>query len=177
MLVINGHVVTALASMVDVHDEKLLQIEKGASAGQGVLEALAVLVAVRQWKKRLQSYRVKLVIQSDSLVALALSQRMAASTPTLNYLGAELALAIEEAGIERLEPVHIPGSANIAPDFLSRPSKWSHISMPKELHGINVETPEIRTAEFYRLPGPTEEPSMWGTGLVAAGAAAWDNLR
>ena len=124
-----------------------------------------------------QSYRVKLVVQSDSLVALALTQRMAASTPTLNYLGAELALAIEEAGIERLEPVHIP-SANVAPDFLSRPSKWAHISMPAELHGVNVETPEIRTAEFYRLPGPTEEPSMWGSGLVAAaGAAAWDNLR
>ena len=117
-----------------------------------------MLVAVRHWKARLQSYRVKLVIQSDSLVALALTQRMASSTPTLNYLGAELSLAIEEAGIERLEPVHIPGSANVAPDFLSRPSKWATVSMPTELHGVNIETPEVRVEDFYTpvLPRTTK---------------------
>ena len=74
--------------------------------------------------------------------------------------------------------MHIPGSANIAPDFLSRPSKWKTVSMPPELHGINVETPEVRVADFYRLPGPTEAPTMWGVGSVAAaGAATWDCLK
>ena len=55
-------------------------------------------------------------------IPLALMQRMASSTPTLNYLAAQLSLATEDAGIERLDPVHVPGSANVVPDFLSRPS-------------------------------------------------------
>lgn len=87
---INGSPVCALASPVDDYDVELLAIEKGASSSQGVLEALCLLVALKHWRKRFTGHTVTLDAQSDSMVALALSQRLAASTPTLNWLGAEI---------------------------------------------------------------------------------------
>jgi len=179
VLVINGSPVCALASPVDDYDVELLAIEKGASSSQGVLEALCLLVALKHWRKRFTGHTVTLDAQSDSMVALALSQRLAASTPTLNWLGAEMSLALEEAGIEVFRSVHIPGKANVEADHLSRPSSWSKVKLPPALEPLaaSIETPAVRDKDYYHLPGPTTDASLWGAAATSTGSCGtWESV-
>ena len=53
-------------------------------------------MAIRTWADKLSDYGLVLRVQSDSTTALALSQRLAHSSPSLNFLGAELALTLEK---------------------------------------------------------------------------------
>lgn len=85
------------------------------SSSQGIAETFAVLLALKHWTKDLATCAV-LQVQSDSLVALATSARLSSSTPTLNFLGAEIALTCEDIGIEGLRTAHIPGAANTTSD-------------------------------------------------------------
>ena len=96
-------------------------------------------------------------MQSDSTAALAVSQKQA-----LNILGAELGLCLEEAAIEGLRAIHIPGKANLEPDYLSRPSSWKSNKLPTGLEGLEIKTESGPVADFYRLPTPKDAPSLWG---------------
>ena len=121
---------------------------------------------------------MQLLVQGDSLVALAPHATLGGSQLQLSTLwGLNFSLALEAAGVERIEPLHIPGVLNIAPDYLSRPSKWSAQQLPSELEGIKVEEPARRSADFYTLPSPAADPSLWGAEDVAAvGSAAWEHI-
>ncbi|CAJ1449366.1 unnamed protein product, partial [Effrenium voratum] len=134
VIFINNVAISALAGPVGESDARMLRFELGSSSSQGILEALAVLVAVRTWANKLSDFGLVLRVQSDSTTALALIQRLAHSSPSLNFLGAELALTLEKLAINRIVPCHIPGVAN----FLSRPSKWKDRPMPEHLHGVKV---------------------------------------
>ena len=79
VLAINGRLVSCFSSKVGKEDEEILGITIGEAAGQGILEALALLVALKHWTNKLMGYKVKMVFQSDSVVALALSQKLSAS--------------------------------------------------------------------------------------------------
>ena len=94
-------------------------LEHGESSSQGVLEALAILRAIKLWRTRLQGRAV--FVRSDSVVALAMTKRLSSSTPALNHLGGELAIALEQYNVVRLVPQHVPGVMNFEPDWLSRP--------------------------------------------------------
>ena len=178
VLAINGRLVACFSSKVSKEDEDVLGITRGEAAGQGILEALALLVALRHWTPKIVGYKVRVVFQSDSVVALALSQKLAASTAALNFLGAEIALTLEEGNVERLEGLHIPGAANTEPDWLSRPEKWGKVAKPEALRDLKVESPPSRPAEYYHLASPTKDPTMWGAGSDSlVGTAAWDSLR
>ena len=118
-----------------------------------------------------------LTVQSDSITALALSQKLSAgsSSPGLNFLGAELAICLEELAVEEVKSLHIPGKANIEADFLSRPSSWETVAMPDSLVGIDIAPENGPNDAFYRLPTPRAAPSLWGVKEGAAGGAAvWD---
>eukprot|EP00435_Cladocopium_sp_Y103_P022748 s4373_g5.t1 len=117
ILTINNRVVRIMASQVTAVDALELGFQHLASSSQGVVETLAVLVALRLWEKELQSCQVQLVVESDSLIALATSQRLAGSDPALNFLGAEISIACEGAGIEGLVARHIPGTANVSAEW------------------------------------------------------------
>lgn len=120
---------------------------------------------------------MQLVVQSDSITALALTQKLSAgsASPGLNFLGAELAICLEELAIEEVKSHHVPGKANVEADFLSRPSTWQEVSMPDSLVGVDIQ-PENGPGEgFYRLPTPLEAPSLWGTrGEAAGGVSVWE---
>lgn len=79
-------------------------------------------------------------IQSDSVTALALTQKFSNRPSALNFLGAELAVVCESLGLADLQPTHLPGTANKEADFLSRPDLWSSTPLPTALEGIQVET-------------------------------------
>jgi hypothetical protein len=172
---VNNKAIRALKSPIVLKDAEQLKFPLGESASQGIVEALAILVAIRHWARELATCSVTLHVQSDSLVALALTQRMASSSPALNFLGAELAIACEAAGIENLKATHIPGAANTTADYLSRPAKQRTAPLPQELEGVRVQTPAPRGSGFYVLPTPGEAPSLWVSDLAAE--SAWATLR
>eukprot|EP00435_Cladocopium_sp_Y103_P025722 s2922_g6.t1 len=177
LLIINKRIVAAFFSEVDKKQADELLVEHKTSSSQSVLESLAILVALRRWAEKLKGTSVTITVQSDSITALALSQKLAAksSSPGLNFLGAELALCLEELGVEEIKAVHVPGTANREADFLSRPSTWASASMPKALEGLDIASELGPGVSFYRLPTPKEAPSLWGVKAEAAGSvAAWD---
>eukprot|EP00435_Cladocopium_sp_Y103_P039809 s2729_g10.t1 len=176
LLIINKRIVACFFSEVDKRQADELLVEHKSSSSQSVLESLAILVALRRWAEKLKGTSVTITVQSDSITALALSQKLAAksSSPGLNFLGAELALCLEELGVEEIKAVHVPGTANREADFLSRPSTWASASMPQALEGLDIASELGPGVSFYRLPTP-KDPSLWGVKAEAAGSvAAWD---
>lgn len=67
-------------------------------SSQAALKALAILVALRRGVEQLKGMSVVVTVQSDSITALALVQKLAAksSSPGLNFLGAELGICLED---------------------------------------------------------------------------------
>ena len=104
LLLINGRVTRAMSSKITKEDAEQLGFAEvyGTSSSQGIVETFAVLVAMKLWTPELKSCRVTLQVEADSMVALAMTKRMAHSSATLNYLGAEMAVQCELAHIERL---------------------------------------------------------------------------
>jgi hypothetical protein len=173
ILLINNRLVRAYTTKVTHRDARLLGFEDvwEQSSSQGIVETLAVLLALQHWKRDLQSCNVELQVQSDSLVALATSKRLSSATSTLNFLGAEIALTCEEIGIETLRTSHIPGSANKAADWLSRPDKVSKEEVPDELRDIPVHSDkQVRGPEFYHLAPPQLAPDLWKPSSAANSA-------
>ena len=175
LLVINGITVGAMASPVTEIDAELLKFEKGQSSSQAVVEALALLVALRHWEKQLHGKTVALEFVSDSIAALTLSQKLSGKGHALNYVGAELAVVLEQLAIDDIKTIHIPGVANKATDWLSRPSAWDTKEIPDELLGVKVEHLGERKADWYKLPTPAAAPEMWGSSVHQHGP--WESLR
>ena len=170
ILLVNGRVTKAMASPVGELDAKLLGFELGQSSSQGIVETLAILAALRHWGRLLTAVNLAISVQSDSITALAMTQKFSNSGSALNYLGAELAVACEALGLAELKPVHLPGTANKEADFLSRPDTWSSTTLPAALEGITIETPVERTVEWYSLHPPGPDSAEWqdDTALTAA---------
>jgi hypothetical protein len=152
VLLINNKVIRAYSSPVTQEDARALDFELGNSSSQGIVETLAVVVALKHWAKELSMCSLTLQVQSDSLVALAMTQKMS------------------------MKATHIPGSANTTADYLSRPSKHKAVAMPQELPGVPIQQPKDRTAGYYCLPTPgDEDPQLWAS--AAAAECAWSTLR
>jgi hypothetical protein len=100
--------------------------------------------------KELSVCSVTLQVQSDSLVALAMTQKFGNSTPALTFLRAEWAIACEMANVEYMKATRIPGLANTTADYLSRPSKQKSAQLPRELEGVPIQQPASRAAKYYR---------------------------
>ena len=116
----------------------------GEAASQGAMEALALLVALFHWRDSLASH-VTVTLQSDSVVALAMAEKLTGKSPALNRLGAELAYRLEEMGLQSLRAVHVPGAANKVADYLSRPHEREG-DLPKELthaKGAKLSVPDL----------------------------------
>lgn len=177
VLSLSNKPVAALFSYVEDWDAENLVFEKGQSSSQAVLEVMAILVALKHWGSRFSSMRVRLMIQSDSTAALALTKRLAGSSPGINFLGSELSLLLETLNVDELEAIHIPGKANVECDFLSRPSTWPNVSLPSALRGLEVESVAGRGEGCCKLPTPKESPSLWGSKEATAVGSHWDAVK
>eukprot|EP00435_Cladocopium_sp_Y103_P013813 s3866_g3.t1 len=178
LLLINNRIVQAYSTKVTHRDARLLGFEDDweNSSSQGIVEMFAVLLALKKWAKELSSCHVELQIQADSVVALATTQRLSSSRPTLNFFGGETAIVCEQIGIESLRTLHIPGAANVLADYLSRPDKMAKDPLPEELKGVPVHKDDApRGPEFYSLPPPQLAPTMWQSS--AAVNDMWAGLR
>ena len=170
LLLINGRVTRAMSSKITKEDAEQLGFSEvyGTSSSQGIVETFAVLVAMKLWTPELKSCRVTLQVEADSMVALAMTKRMARSSTTLNYLGAEMAVQCELAHIERLQGVHVPGAANVEADYLSRQDEWDKKTLPPSLNNVTVMmVSTAREGEYYSLPTPKVAPELWLASTAA----------
>lgn len=162
ILMVNGRVVAAFSSKLTKKDADELNFKLGESSSQAIAEAMAVLQAIKLWKRKLEGNRITLVVQSDSIVALTLLEKKANSSVSLNFLGACLGIALEDAAVERVKTTHLPGAANIESDWLSRPSKWASEAVPANLRNVNIAKLDGRDDNFWDLPTPGRQPDLWG---------------
>lgn len=72
VLAVNGVIIQAFKSEVTKEDAERHSFTWGSSASQGVVESLAILVALKIWKAKLTPGVVDLAPQSDSVTALEL---------------------------------------------------------------------------------------------------------
>ena len=150
----------ALKATVTKELTEFLWIPFRESGSQGPLEALALLLAVQEWRLKLRGTVV--LIRSDSVVALAMVKKPAAGSPALNFLGACLAWNMEISGICQLVGHHLAGALNDKADWLRRPSKQSTVEIPSALPKIKVKDIAVNLEAWYPFGSPSD-PELWGS--------------
>eukprot|EP00435_Cladocopium_sp_Y103_P036989 s818_g9.t1 len=85
--------VIALEMRVSRNVADTLGVAFREASGQSALEAWAILIAVRFWKAKIRGD--KILVKSDSVVALAITKKLSSGSPTLNWVGAELGIELE----------------------------------------------------------------------------------
>ncbi len=117
--------------------EELLQplkISPGEPGRMTAYELVALLMSFHVWKHLLRRCRVSVHAQMDSESALRVLVKLASPDPTVNRLAAELALVIEQAGLDAVEGQHWRNVINIEADALSRLSEGS--TVPPRLRNL-----------------------------------------
>ena len=84
------------------------------------LEALAILVALREWSAHWKGKRVQLVVRTDNVAALTLVCKMQPHSEQLGRIAREMALDIGESTYSPDDVAHIAGISNVGADILSR---------------------------------------------------------
>ena len=171
VLVEDGAVVEYLADQVTDDDCKLLGVAVGSPDSQQVLEALAMLVALRTWRARWQQWRSTVAIRGDNVTMLTMVLNFKGSSPALSLLARELALEVANAAYKPLLAEHIPGVANVTADGLSRlHAPGGKYQLPQELAKVKRASVERRSRDWYRAIGP---PAADGRVSDLLGPLAW----
>ena len=140
-------------SAISHHDIDLFQLKAGSCEGQQVLEALAILVAVRLWLPTC-SERVQLRFRSDNVGALSMIVKMRPKTSLQAIVARELALAFSTFSFPP-SAYHTPGVSHIIADKLSRfddpsqPKARDILEHPALKNAVVSSVPE-RDRSFYR---------------------------
>ena len=113
-------IVAYFASPITDQYRLILSLDTEPSSRQ-VLEALALLVALRGWAPSWTDRRVQLSVRSDNVTALTLLCNVQPHSDRMGIIVREFALNIAASSVSPDEALHIPGGlANTAADMLSR---------------------------------------------------------
>ncbi len=134
---------------VSADDQAQLGITIGESAYMPVLEALAILIAVRLWAPK---HEIAYSVRSDALGAIQALSSLRSPNPGVNRVAAELALYIVDKQCAPTRITHIPNVANLFLGYLSR-----HLQ-----HGVANPCPE-ELAAATRVETATRDLSWWRT--------------
>ncbi|KAF4675613.1 hypothetical protein FOL46_000804 [Perkinsus olseni] len=117
---------------------------------QSVWELLAVLVAIRLWSSRIPS-NVRVMCESDSVVALSAASRLRSKSPSLNCIAQELALHCAVVGVwYQIKFGHVAGVRNQIADDLSRLKEGRQV--PSCLEGVSRTKCDKRDGSFWLVP-------------------------
>ena len=131
-------------------DADLLGVQLGDSAGISVLEALAILIAVRTWG----TPTTPLEVRADSAVALAAASRLKSAAPKILkiVLEASVDLALGRYVVKSF--AHIPGVTNVEADALSRLYAPDPKSVPRSLpRSLECQPVNHRADAFWKVGG------------------------
>eukprot|EP00439_Symbiodinium_sp_Y106_P060007 s2027_g8.t2 len=156
-LILGNEPVYYFASPLDQRDSSLAEAELGSPRGQQVWEALAILVALRVWRKYWSRTAVELYVSSDSVAALTLLLKLRAKPRAvgLGIVAREIALDFSRSSYRPSWYEHIPGVANTVADILSRryqPDK--QFALPGLLRHAREVTAPIRDDSFFLVSRP-----------------------
>ena len=153
-LCINDAPVAWFSSCITEVDELQFSKSIGSCEGQQLWESLAALVALRVWKDKWASGRIRLQIPGDNVTMLSLLVRLRPPTdsPGLGLIAREMALDIGEAVYAPDISEHLPGVANIVADSLSRKfevgvTNWT---LPRFLLRVPESLVPCRDRSYYR---------------------------
>ncbi len=127
----------------------------GDAAGQQVWESLAILVALRIWKRHWQCVRARLSVKLDNMSALALVAHLKAKGAGTARIAREIALEFADAEFGPDSVSHIPGVANGLADYLSRRHQPDHEApFPPHLRGVRQVQGGARGPGWFRSLKP-----------------------
>ena len=149
---LDGKPISWFSDRVSETDASLLQRDIGVHESQQAFEALAILVAVRRWRKLWATRRVSLRIRNDNVGALTVASALKGRGSALGLVAREL--AFEFGNCEYAPDVieHLPGVANTTADVLSRrfdPSKSAQWQVPVLLHTVPEVSLPPRTRGWW----------------------------
>ena len=128
----NGQIVSFFASAISPTDRRALALsDEPSSSDQQVLEAFAVLVALREWASYWRDRRVVLSVKSDNIATLTLVCKMQPHSDRMAIIAREIALDVGHSSVAPDDAIHIPGIANTAADALPVASSREN---PKPYH-------------------------------------------
>ena len=141
-----------LASPVSLTDTETLGLKYGESSGQSVLEALAILVALRAWARHWTTAKARVHVRSDSQAALGALSKMASPTPAVNLIAREVSVDVTRSdyGLEAISFGHVAGVLNEWADALSRLTAPEPKTVPAVLEAFPPEELKERDAAWWR---------------------------
>ena len=152
MLTIDGVATSYFAALIEDNDRAVLGLcAEPSSSDQQVLEALAILVSLREFVEYWRSERIILTIRTDNIAALAMCAKMQPHSQQLGIVARELALDVADSSYSPDIVEHIPGLSNVAADALSRlaqPGKEAQI--PEYLHATPRHICKPRGTRWWR---------------------------
>ena len=170
----NRRIVSWFACGIGEEEQQILEIRTAESAAQQVVEALAVLVALRLWKDRWLHTRVTLKVKSDSISALVLCLDFKTRGKGTCILAREVALDVACNEYSPNIVQHIPGIDNIIADPLSRrfmPN--AEFTLPACLEHVAEAIAPQRPRSYYRtLALPPDTKCQKATTRAAAGRSS-----
>ena len=169
-LVEDWRIVSWFACGLGEEEQQILDIRTADSAAQQVVEALAVLVALRLWKKRWLHSRVNLKVKSDSISALVLCLDFKTRGKGTCILAREVALDVACNEYSPNTVQHIPGVDNVIADPLSRRyMPDAEFVLPACLMHVEEAIAPQRTRSYFRtLEQPPDSKCQMATGRAAA---------
>ncbi|KAF4687572.1 hypothetical protein FOZ60_003793 [Perkinsus olseni] len=138
--------VSYFADAVSDHDVELLGAGRGSCSSQSCFELLAIVVALKLWSSRLYDCS-RVVVESDSLVALSVMIRQRSSSLVLRRLVEKVAMMMAlDLRLLEVRYRHMRGSSNVIADALSRLGEGK--SVPQCLRNIPRMTCPTRDEAF-----------------------------
>ena len=152
VLVIDGVITAHLSDTICAMDRATLGLQTEPSCkDQQALEALAVLVSLREFASHWKSIRITLSIRTDNVAALVMLAKMQPHSQQLGIVARELALDISDVAFVPEIVEHIPGISNVAADALSRQSDpFKRIAIPSYLTSATRHVCANRTKSWWR---------------------------
>ena len=157
MSTMEGYPLAWLASAVTAEDAARLEIKAGDCSAQAVLEALAVLVAIRVWAPVWCGAKARVHVRSDSQAALGAMSKVASPVVAMNRVVREMSLDVAASNydLEVMTWGHVAGSLNEWADALSRLEAPEPKEVPLQLAAFEAtEVPQRGDAWWRASWGP-----------------------
>ena len=152
----------ALSYAICEAEAKELGVTLGSHTAQASFEFFSFYVAFMQFARFFRKRQRHPLVRADSAAALGAAMKLSSPTPSMNFIGAEVAIALETQDMGEIEADHIPGKLNVCADFLARPMCDEVPEKPAALNDVSIKKVSLRTPFALEGFGPGPRPDLRG---------------